>query len=179
MPRKNNPVDPRPVEFQDIQGCCEASSFEYHYLWREYVRYKKYIQESEWVQSGTCAMREIGTHGGLPIWVLAHKVHIQGKVIAFYQATSLGVNYDLVREWVNQTLMPPAWKYLLPHEGTPHGDADNFGNLLRTLGVEFQLGQDETTRLADVTARLDRLRKFLSSHNYFDKEVIENIETGK
>jgi len=118
-------VEPKHLypELAGIDGVCEADDYSRFMLWKEW-----HPRLDSWVQ-GDGRMCNVGTLDGRPINVTLFFSVLNGKRICFYDACSQLVDWVLVEAWVEKHLC---------YAGQPKSDANNFHNVLSTLGVKYK-----------------------------------------
>lgn len=94
----------------------EATSCEYMSIWERVTTTSKLTWESD----GMGLLCTIGKLGDRPVCVSIRSAVVDGKKIIFYHATSIVVDHDMVRNWIDLVMSNPK-----------HSDATNFWNVLR------------------------------------------------
>ena len=85
-----------------VFGVCEASSFEQHALWREYVhRPEEGYAPMTWEQKGGY-LPTIGTINDMPVTVCLSIVVVNGIPILFYESPSRVTDHDMVRACIEE-----------------------------------------------------------------------------
>ena len=81
----------------------EATSFEKHYLWKEFEK------ETGWEQDLMGFGQMIGHIGkNKPVFVSFSFAKIHGKIICFYEVTSRYADHTMVEEWIEKNY-PVKW----------------------------------------------------------------------
>jgi hypothetical protein len=121
-------IDKEMDDFLDgVVGCCEASSFEQHLLWKENVDRETPMS---WEQVNPGLMPTIGTIKRRPVCLSMFIVIIDGYRILFYDACSQVVDHEMVRQWLRKALPKSAMR----KDGFPNNaDAMNFINVIHHL----------------------------------------------
>lgn len=110
-------------EFMEgVIGIVEANSFEFMCLWREHKELGREFQTSP---TGRSVI--VGHFNNMPIVLTLWNVKVEGKKILIWEAVSMVVHHDMIREW---------FKNNLPNSAMKNGyvnsvDAMNFYNVLR------------------------------------------------
>ncbi len=121
------------LEFlKDVEGAVEADSYASHQLWFECAAdANKFGGQGNktWEQGRSGTGRVVGTFAGHPVFVSLFKNVVDGKQILFYDATSVIVDHDMVREYI-ETAIGEAQGFK-PDGRDFFTDAQNFHNILR------------------------------------------------
>ncbi len=106
-------------------GFVEASSAEYHFLWKEY--HDETFGQS-WSENLSGIALTIGRVNDLPVCVSLRKSVVNGHLLVFYYATSRMVDHTMVDEWI-QKIAPPTARH---SDGRANKtDAMNFTNVFQ------------------------------------------------
>ena len=105
----------------DIIGVVEATSFEQLCLWERY--HEKY----EWESTRHGYLPAIGSIDSRPIHVSLMTVTVKGHKILFWEATSVVVDHDMIKEWFTKYL--PKSAFQSNSEYINSTDAQNFHNI--------------------------------------------------
>lgn len=111
----NHCKDPR---FNDVVYMVEATHFEHFMLWKENSERQAPMVPLRWEQDTLGHIYTIGELAGNPIAVSVEFAVIDGRRVAFYEATSQVVDHRLVEKWIKEQC--PA--------GTQHCDGMNFAH---------------------------------------------------
>ncbi len=100
--------------FKDVVFVIEATNFEHVALW-QLNEESKHIKSWEDISLGFGTT--IGYVGDMPVTVFVFCSKLNGHKVAFYESTSLIVDHDMVRKWIDHYNPNPE----------RHTDAGNFG----------------------------------------------------
>lgn len=100
--------------FKDVVYVIEATNFEQFALW-QLNEESRCIQSWEQINPGFSTV--IGYVGDMPVVVSVFCAKLNGHKVAFYESTSLIVDHDMVRKWIDHYNPNPE----------RHTDAGNFG----------------------------------------------------
>ncbi len=106
------PVDRR---FRNTFFFVEASSFEKHYLWKEWH------EKVNWEQDHFGWSCPIGTLDRRPIHLTFFWARIEGKLVGFWECTSEVADHKLIERWLRKYCSP-----MLPGGREARVNANNF-----------------------------------------------------
>lgn len=124
-----------------VEGAIEASGCERQDLWECWHQRKRML----WEQCMSGLMTQVGTFADMPVCVSLQKARIDGHLVLFYHATSLVVQHDIVRAWLDAHLPDTARR-----DGRiVHADAMNAINVMHTLRRAALLSEPQASEGRD------------------------------
>lgn len=130
---KLNPLDARQFDLSSnlekllahVDFVVEATSCETQLLW------EKHHREHDWASSSSGGYGvTIGKLMDKPVVVTMTFYRIKGYLVGFYEATSVVVDHDMVKAWVERCVKVVAQSQ---HSRDRHCDANNFHQCLHCL----------------------------------------------
>lgn len=104
------------IELKDVCCIVEASKGSQFLLW------EKYHDEVNWISQNSGDMVTVGQCNNLPVVISIFYATICGKRVAFWEATSRMVDYEMVREWFEINFQP--------RTSDNHFDDSSFGTFI-------------------------------------------------
>lgn len=110
--------------FQETFFLVEASSFEKHYLWKEWN------EQVKWEGESSGYLIQVGELGGRPVTISISWVRIDGRLVGFWNSPSQVSDYKMVTAWLGENCVTPNWD-----RGTRNAncDATNFHLCLNAI----------------------------------------------
>lgn len=104
------------MTFDNIDGICEATSYEQYCLWGQFHNEYGY----SWVSSTMGTGKTLGEVDGMPVFISLISHIVNGKKILFIEPTSVVVDWRFIDKYKEEN-----------YKDVPSSDANNFINLIR------------------------------------------------
>lgn len=96
------PIPDDKVFFENVVYVVEATSDEYHFLWREYAQNRLGFDWDDRLGPNSALMIQIGSLDNRPVNIMVRKARLLGRVVVFWEMTSQVQDYKMAREWLGE-----------------------------------------------------------------------------